>query len=96
MARMAPYGGIRIAGGGTEGVAELVERRFELVSTDAELPGTDALAQGRRLVTHRPPVLLLSARDAHALRREWRGRRHGRPPRRARRPRRGGRLSPAP
>ncbi|UXX96941.1 hypothetical protein N7U49_43905 [Streptomyces sp. AD2-2] len=70
MARRSTYGGSRIAGSGTEGVTRLAEQRCELVVVEAELPGTDALAQGRRLVTHRPPVLLLTARDAHALLRE--------------------------
>ncbi len=55
---------IRIAGSGTEVVTRLAEQRFELVVIDAELPEMDALAQGRRLVTHRPPVLLLTAWDA--------------------------------
>ncbi|WP_369188224.1 response regulator transcription factor [Streptomyces sp. R08] len=55
---------IGIAGSGTEVVTRLAEQRFELVVIDAELPEMDALAQGRRLVTHRPPVLLLTAWDA--------------------------------
>ncbi|MFJ5306401.1 response regulator transcription factor [Streptomyces sp. NPDC088350] len=55
---------IRTAGSGTEVVARLAERRFELVVIDAELPRMDALARGARLVTHRPPVLLLTAWDA--------------------------------
>lgn len=55
---------IRTAGNGTEVVSRLAEQRFELVVIDAELPEMDALAQGRRLVTHRPPVLLLTGWDA--------------------------------
>lgn len=55
---------IGIAGSGTEVLTRLAEQRFELVVIDAELPEMDALAQGRRLVTHRPPVLLLTAWDA--------------------------------
>ncbi|MER7925768.1 response regulator transcription factor [Streptomyces sp. NPDC096057] len=55
---------IRIAGSGTEVVTRLAEQRFELVVIDAELPEMDALAQGHGLVTHRPPVLLLTAWDA--------------------------------
>ena len=55
---------IGTAGNGTEVVARLAEQRFELVVIDAELPEMDALAQGRRLVTHRPPVLLLTGWDA--------------------------------
>ncbi|MEV6539480.1 response regulator transcription factor [Streptomyces sp. NPDC051665] len=55
---------IRTAGNGTEVVSRLAEQRFELVVIDAELPEMDALAQGRRLVTHRPPVLLLAGWDA--------------------------------
>ncbi|MFJ9376308.1 response regulator transcription factor [Streptomyces sp. NPDC101455] len=55
---------IRTAGNGTEVMSRLAEQRFELVVIDAELPEMDALAQGCRLVTHRPPVLLLADRDA--------------------------------
>ncbi|MGH1553627.1 response regulator [Streptomyces sp. L7] len=55
---------IRTAGSGTEVVSRLAEQRFELVVIDAELPEMDALEQGGRLVTHRPPVLLLTAWDA--------------------------------
>ncbi|MEV6508843.1 response regulator transcription factor [Streptomyces sp. NPDC051642] len=55
---------IRTAGNGTEVVSRLAEQRFELVVIDAELPEMGALAQGRRLVTHRPPVLLLAGWDA--------------------------------
>ncbi|WP_406130957.1 response regulator transcription factor [Streptomyces sp. NBC_00989] len=55
---------IRTAGNGTEVVSRLAEQRFELVVIDAELPEMDALAHGRRLVTHRPPVLLLTGWDA--------------------------------
>lgn len=55
---------ILIAESGTEVVSRLAEQRFELVVIDAELPEMAALAQGRRLVTHRPPVLLLTAWDA--------------------------------
>ncbi|MGR3874858.1 response regulator transcription factor [Streptomyces graminifolii] len=55
---------IRSAGSGTEVMTRLAEQRFELVVIDAELPEMDALVQGRRLVTHIPPVLLLTAWDA--------------------------------
>ncbi|WP_019057015.1 response regulator transcription factor [Streptomyces prunicolor] len=55
---------IGTAGNGTEVVSRLAEQQFELVVIDAELPEMDALAQGRRLVTHRPPVLLLTGWDA--------------------------------
>jgi len=55
---------IGTAGNGSEVVSRLAEQRFELVVIDAELPQMDALAQGRRLVTHRPPVLLLTGWDA--------------------------------
>ncbi|MFJ8059232.1 response regulator transcription factor [Streptomyces sp. NPDC096142] len=55
---------IGIAGSGTEAVARLAERRFELLVIDAELPGMGALAQARPLTVHCPPVLLLTGRDA--------------------------------
>lgn len=49
---------------GTEAVARLGERRFDLVVLDLTLPDLEGLGRDRPPVTHRPPVLFLTAYDS--------------------------------
>lgn len=52
------------AGTGTEALARLAERRFDLVVLDAALPDLESLGRNRPVLAHRPPVLLLTAYDS--------------------------------
>jgi DNA-binding response OmpR family regulator len=55
---------IRSATSGTEAVARLRDRRFDLVVLDLTLPDLEGLGRDRPPLAHRPPVLFLTAYDA--------------------------------
>ncbi|CAM5741043.1 hypothetical protein SALBM311S_02797 [Streptomyces alboniger] len=55
---------ITVVGSGTEALARLTERRFDLLVVDATLPDMESIGRDRPAVVDRPPVLLLTVYES--------------------------------
>ncbi|MEV2216019.1 response regulator transcription factor [Streptomyces sp. NPDC050997] len=55
---------ITVVGSGTEALARLAERRFDLLVVDATLPDMESMGRDRPAVVDRPPVLLLTVYES--------------------------------